>query len=94
MPVYPFLLAHDPFYRHGRRSGKDSAASIIATFMAMTFKPQEAKLRPGERATVACLACDRDQANIVRKYIAGLVSEDLFGPWMAEPSWGHYTKVL
>jgi hypothetical protein len=32
-------------------------------------------LRPGERATVLCLACDRTQARIVRRYIAGYFRE-------------------
>src|ERR1700674_2703689 len=44
----------------GRGGGKDSIASVIAAHSAALFKPT--KLRPGERALVACLACDRDQA--------------------------------
>ena len=39
----------------GRRSGKDSIASLIAAYAAVTFQ-QEHKLRPGERAVVLCLA--------------------------------------
>jgi hypothetical protein len=53
----------------GRRSGKDSIASAIATAAAMG--DYRAHLRPGERATVMCLACDRAQARIVSRYIAG-----------------------
>jgi hypothetical protein len=53
----------------GRRGGKDSVASAIATVAALgDYRPQ---LRPGERATVMCLANDRDQAKIVHRYIAG-----------------------
>ena len=53
----------------GRRGGKDSIASAIATVAALgDYRPQ---LRPGERATVMCLANDRDQAKIVHRYIAG-----------------------
>jgi hypothetical protein len=32
-------------------------------------------LRPGERAVVMCLACDRAQARIVQRYIAGYFRE-------------------
>jgi hypothetical protein len=52
----------------GRRLGKDAAASGIATFSAATFTGQQ-HLRPGERALVMCLACDRDQARIILNYI-------------------------
>lgn len=58
----------------GRRSGKDSIASLIAAFAAVTFA-QEAKLRPGERAVVLCLACDRDQSKIVLNYIRSYFSD-------------------
>jgi hypothetical protein len=53
----------------GRRCGKDSIASAIATAAAMGA--YHSHLRPGERATVMCLACDRQQARIVQRYIAG-----------------------
>jgi hypothetical protein len=52
----------------GRRGGKDSVASLVAAHAAITFD-QEGKLRPGERAVVLCVACDRDQARIVLGYI-------------------------
>jgi hypothetical protein len=50
----------------GRGGGKDSVASLIATYLAMSFR---GKLRPGERAVIVCLAVDRDQARIVLRYI-------------------------
>jgi hypothetical protein len=53
----------------GRRSGKDSIASAIATVAAIG--DHRGHLRPGERATVMCLASDRSQAKIVYRYIAG-----------------------
>jgi hypothetical protein len=52
----------------GRRAGKDSIASLIATYAAIFFYAGIDKLRPGERALVQCLACDRDQARIVLGY--------------------------
>jgi hypothetical protein len=51
-----------------RRTGKDSVASLVAAYAAALFDQQD-KLRPGERAQVLCLACDRDQARIVLRYI-------------------------
>ena len=53
----------------GRRGGKDSIASAIATVAALG--DYRGLLRPGEKATVMCLACDRDQAKIVHRYISG-----------------------
>jgi hypothetical protein len=47
----------------GRRAGKDSIASLIAGYTAAFFEPN-GKLRRGERASVMCLACDREQAGI------------------------------
>jgi hypothetical protein len=51
-----------------RRTGKDSVASAIATRTAATFDQQD-RLRPGERAQIFCLACDREQADIILGYI-------------------------
>jgi hypothetical protein len=53
----------------GRRSGKDSIASAIAATTALT--DYRKFLRPGERASVLCLAVDRAQAAIVHRYIVG-----------------------
>lgn len=52
----------------GRGAGKDSIVSLIATVLALNFNPK-GRLRPGEKALVMCLACDRDQAQIVLSYI-------------------------
>jgi hypothetical protein len=51
----------------GRRAGKDSVASMIAAHAAALFDQQN-RLRPGERAMVACIAYDRDQGRIVLDY--------------------------
>jgi hypothetical protein len=53
----------------GRGAGKDSVASLIAAHIAITFDPKGSKLRPGEVATILCLAVDREQAAIVLNYI-------------------------
>jgi hypothetical protein len=59
----------------GRGAGKDSTASFIAAFVAMSFDPRAAKLRPGEMAHILCLATDRDQAKIAFDYVAALFEE-------------------
>ena len=55
----------------GRRCGKDSIASLIAAHAAMTFDRQ-GRLRPGERATILCLAPDKETASICFKYVREL----------------------
>ena len=55
----------------GRRRWQGRAiASFLASYIAINFDPR-GKLRPGERAVVICLACDRGQASIVFNYIRG-----------------------
>jgi hypothetical protein len=51
----------------GRSGGKDSITSLIAAHSAALFDQQH-RLRPGEKALVQCLACDRDQARIILDY--------------------------
>ena len=58
----------------GRGGGKDATASLIATHAAASFDPR-GKLRPGEKAVVMCLACDRAQAAIVFNYIRAYFEE-------------------
>jgi hypothetical protein len=59
----------------GRGGGKDSVASFIAAYIAMSFDPRAAKLRAGERAFVMCLATDKDQAGIAFRYIRALFED-------------------
>jgi hypothetical protein len=56
----------------GRGGGKDSFASAIATYLAINFDPRAAKLRPGEKAYLLCLAVDKEQAELSYSMIAGL----------------------
>jgi hypothetical protein len=53
----------------GRRSGKDSVASAMATYSAL--QPYSG-LRPGETPAIMCLANDRTQARVVLRYVRGL----------------------
>jgi len=63
----PKKRVRELWVRAGRRAGKDSIASAIAAHAA-AFGDYRANLRPGERATVACLAVDRAQAKILLRY--------------------------
>jgi hypothetical protein len=58
----------------GRRAGKDSIASGIAAHAAASFE-SAGRLRPGERALVACLAVDKAQAALVAGYIRAFFTE-------------------
>jgi len=64
----PRKRVRELWVRAGRRAGKDSIASAIAAHSA-SFGEYRANLRPGETATVACLAVDRAQAKILIKYV-------------------------
>jgi phage terminase large subunit-like protein len=54
----------------GRGGGKDSIAAALAAYVASTG--DFTRLRPGERASVLCIACDRTQAGIAFGYVRGL----------------------
>ena len=58
----------------GRGGGKDSIASFLIAVLAARFEPRGI-LRPGEKATVGCFACDRAQAKIVFDYCRGYFEE-------------------
>ena len=64
----PTSRARELWIVAGRRSGKDSIASLLVAHAAALFDPGAAVLRPGERALCLCLATDRDQAKIVLNY--------------------------
>src|SRR5271154_3994677 len=57
----------------GRGGGKDSIAAALATFIATTG--DFTRLRPGEKATIMCMATDRDQGAISFGYIRALLEE-------------------
>jgi hypothetical protein len=65
----PRRRVREAWFAIGRRAGKDSIASAVATYIA-SLSDVERFLRPGERAVVACLAVDKTQAAIVFRYIA------------------------
>jgi hypothetical protein len=58
----------------GRRGGKDSAISALATFLAV-FGNYAPHMRRGERAQIVCLAVDKAQAAIVFNYIRAYFEE-------------------
>jgi hypothetical protein len=66
----PKARVREAWFAIGRRAGKDSIVSGIATYVAAMsdFTPY---LRAGEVPLIVCLACDRSQSRIVMGYIRG-----------------------
>jgi len=58
----------------GRRSGKSRILSLVAVVLA-AFRDYAPYLAPGERAVVAVLAADRDQAATIFNYVKALLTE-------------------
>ncbi|MBR1156669.1 hypothetical protein [Bradyrhizobium sp. JYMT SZCCT0428] len=56
----------------GRRAGKSFVLALIAVFLSC-FKSYADYLGPGERATVAIIASDRQQARTILRYVKGLI---------------------
>ena len=75
----PPARLHELWLAIGRRAGKDSVATAVATWLAV-FGNFSRKQRRGERATVLCLACDRSQSGIVFGYIKGNFEIPLLAP--------------
>jgi hypothetical protein len=72
----------EAYFLVGRRGGKDSIAAAIATTLAMTDFSRY--LRPGEVATIVCLAVSKDQARIVLNYIrANFLNNPVLAPLVA-----------
>jgi hypothetical protein len=60
----------------GRRSGKSRILALIATYLSAFTDAWRAALAPGEKAIVAVLATDRDQAAVDLGYIKGLFASN------------------
>lgn len=56
----------------GRRGGKSQILAIIAVYIAC-LKDWTPYLNPGEKGTIAILACDRKQARVIFRYIEALL---------------------
>jgi hypothetical protein len=69
-PGKPFREAWVPT---GRRSGKSFIAALVAVYLAC-FKDYRPYLAPGERAIVAVIAADRQQAGVIFRYIRGFLN--------------------
>jgi hypothetical protein len=54
----------------GRRAGKSRAIACLITYLSVFFT-HGAKLAPGEKATILCLAQNRQQAGVVFGYVRG-----------------------
>jgi hypothetical protein len=56
----------------GRRGGKSRILALIATYLA-TMRDYSPYLAPGEVATIAVLAADRNQARAIFRFVSGLL---------------------
>lgn len=61
----------------GRRGGKSFISALIAVFLAV-FKDWSARLGPGERGYIMCIANDRRQAGVVLNYIKKILQLPIF----------------
>lgn len=61
----------------GRRGGKSFITAIIAVFLAL-FKDYTPYLAAGERGVIMIIATDRRQAQIILRYIKGILSIPIF----------------
>jgi len=68
-PERPFVEAFIPT---GRRSGKSFVSSLLAVFLAC-FRSYEKYLAPGERAHIIIIAADRNQAQVIFRYVKGFI---------------------
>jgi len=67
----------------GRGGGKDAIASAIATVASLGDNDF---LRPGELATIFCLATDRTQARIAHRYVAAHFENEHLAPLVVRES--------
>jgi hypothetical protein len=68
----PLERVDEAWVAAGRRAGKSVSTAVLAVYLALLWR-HGAKLQPGERPTVLCLAPSQDQAAIVFSYISGIV---------------------
>ncbi len=57
----------------GRRSGKSFIAALVAVFLAC-FRDYRPHLAPGERVMILVIAADRNQAQVVFRYVKGFLA--------------------
>jgi len=65
--------AREAYIIAGRRSGKSFMASVNAVYLA-TFRDWKPYLSPGEKGWIFIVATDRDQAKIIKRYIAAILN--------------------
>jgi len=68
----PTVQSREAWFVVGRRGGKSRIAALIAVYLA-AFRDYRPVLAPGERGVVMLIACDRAQAKVLMRYIAGFL---------------------
>lgn len=69
----------------GRRGGKSFISALIAVYLAV-FKDWRARLGPGERGYIMCIASDRKQAGVVLNYIKEILRLPIFKNMVVNPT--------
>lgn len=65
-----FRPAREGWFVVGRRGGKSQIAALIAVYLSVF---REYEVAPGETPIFMCIAADRRQATVVKRYIAGIL---------------------
>jgi len=69
----PGKAAKEAYVVCGRRSGKSFISAIVAVYLAC-FRSWSEYLSPGELGHIFIIANDRQQAQIIKKYISGIMN--------------------
>ncbi len=69
----PSEPAGEAFVVAGRRSGKSFVSALVACYLA-TCRDWSSCLGPGERGFVFIIATDRAQAQVVKRYVSGILA--------------------
>ena len=80
----PCKPAREAYVLVGRRGGKSFISAIIAVFLAC-FKDWRPFLSPGEKGWIFIIATDREQAKIIKNYIAGIFRSNPIFQRMVNP---------
>jgi hypothetical protein len=68
----PTGQAREGWFVVGRRGGKSRIAALVAVYLSC-FRSYKDVLAPGERGVVMLIACDRQQAKVLMRYIVGFL---------------------
>src|ERR1700733_6695891 len=79
-PVAPFK---ESWWVCGRRSGKSRIMALIGAYLG-AFHDYDQYLAPGERGLVAIIAADREQAQVILRYLKAFFEIPMLKPLVAK----------